>query len=184
MFLRDFLKDPVSIGAISQSSNTLARAMISNLVIEPGDCVVELGPGTGVFTRQIREKTNAYLGIERNPRFTQLLDRRFPELNFVNGRAEDGLYHYEEIGLPPPKVIVCGLPLAIWSAELQDPIINVVDSLMTPGCIFRTFQYAHSFAFPLAIRFRSKMNVLCGRCRRSPLVLRNLPPAFILTWSR
>ena len=183
-FLRDFIKDPVAIGAISESSAALARAMVDNLPIAPGDPVVELGPGTGVFTRQIREKTHAYLGIERNCRFTQLLYKRFPDLTFVNGLAEDGFEHYSGMGLPPPKAIVCGLPLAIWSHELQDSIIDELDSLMTPGCIFRTFQYAHSFGFPLAIRFRRKMNALLGPCQRSRIVLRNLPPAFILTWSR
>ncbi|NIR52804.1 hypothetical protein GWO43_29695 [candidate division KSB1 bacterium] len=184
IFLKDFIKDPVRIGAISESSAVLANAMINNLMIDSGDSVVELGPGTGVFTRQIRKKTNVYLGIERNPRFTQILKRRFPSLNFVNGLAEDGFEHHKETGLPPPKAIVCGLPLAIWPNDLQDPIISVLDDLMKPGCIFRTFQYAHSFILPPAIRFRRKMNELFGPCHRSRVILRNLPPAFILTWCR
>lgn len=184
LFLRDFLKDPVAIGAISESSKAMARAMMEDLKINFGDPVMEFGPGTGVFTKKIREKTNIYLGIERNLRFTQLLDRRFPDMKFVNGLAEDGFSHYKATGLPPPKVIICGLPLAIWVDELQDAIIENLENLMTPGCVFRTFQYAHSFAFPLAIRFRHKMNLLCGQYERSPIVLRNLPPAFILTWQR
>jgi len=182
--LKDFIKDPVGIGAISESSAALAREMIDDLPITPGDPVVELGPGTGVFTRQIHEKTGTYHGIERNPRFTRLLDQRFPDLTFVNGLAEDGFELYSGMGLPPPKVIVCGLPLAIWARDLQDCVIDEIDNLMTSGCIFRTFQYAHSFGFPLAIRFRRKMNALLGPCQRSRIVLRNLPPAFILTWFR
>ncbi len=183
-FLRDFIKDPVGVGAISGSSEALARAMVDSLQIAPGDPVIELGPGTGAFTEQIRMKTNVYLGIERSPRFTRILYKRFPDLRFVNGLAEDGFEHYSLMGLPPPKAIVSGLPLAIWSPELQDSVIAALDSLMTPGCTFRTFQYAHSFAFPLAIRFRREMNARFGPFQRSRIVLRNLPPAFILTWSR
>ncbi len=102
IFLRDFMKDPIRVGAISPSSSVLARAMINNIAIDPEDSVVELGPGTGAFTQQIREKTKVYLGIERNPRFTQILNRRFPDLNFVNGLAENGYHHHKDIGLPPP----------------------------------------------------------------------------------
>ncbi len=184
IFLKDFIKDPKGIGAISESSSVLAKAMIGNLGIRPGDSVVELGPGTGVFTEHIREKTDVYLGIERNPRFARILDSRFPDLNFVNGLAEDGYQHYRRIGLPPPRVIVCGLPLAIWSSQLQDPILHSLDRLMTTGSTFRTFQYAHSFAFPQAVRFRQKMNALFEPCQEVRLVMRNLPPAFILTWCR
>jgi len=184
IFLRAFMKDPIRVGAISPSSNVLARAMINNIAIDPEDSVVELGPGTGAFTQQICEKTKVYLGIERNPRFTQILNRRFPDLNFVNGLAENGYHHHKEIGLPPPKLVVCSLPVTMWSNELQDPIIDVLDNLMNPGCILRSFQYVHSFVTPPAIRFRREMNMLLGPCQRSCVVLRNLPPAFILTWRR
>lgn len=184
VFLKDFIKDPLKIGAIWESSDAMARAMIDDLAIGPEDAVMELGPGTGVFTRQIREKTKIYVGIEQSPEFTRILDRRFPDLNFINGLAEDGFDHYQELGFPPPKVIISGLPLAIWPNEQQDAIVKVLDNLMEPGCIFRTFLYVHSYVFSPAIRFRRKMNALCGPYYRSPIVLRNLPPAFILTWQR
>ena len=184
IFLKDFIKAPQKIGAIWQSSGAMARAIIADLMIGPEDAVVELGPGTGVFTRQIREKTRIYLGIEQNLTFTRILNRRFPDLNFINGLAEDGFHHYQELGFPSPRVIISGLPLAIWPGEQQDAVIEALDSLMEPGCIFRTFQYAHSYVFPPAIRFRRRMNALFGTHQRSPLVLRNLPPAFILTWRR
>ena len=184
LFLRDFIKDPIRIGAISESSIVLAKAMVNNLGIEPEDSVVEFGPGTGAFTKQIHKRTNRYLGIERHSGFTEILNRRFPDLNFVNGLAEDGFHHYQRTELPLPKVIICGLPLAIWPDELQDPIIETLDKLMTTGCTFRIYQYAHSFLFPPAIRFRQKMDDLLGPYHRSRVVLRNLPPAFILTWSR
>ncbi len=184
VFFRDFISAPVKIGAITQSSNVLAKAMIDNLALNPRATVIELGPGTGVLTEQIYEKTNNYLGIEQSPRFTQFLNRRFPELDFVNGLAEDGVYHYKNNGMSPPDVIICSLPLAGWSTETQDLILNTLDSLMQPGGIFRMFQYAHSYFFPGAIQFRRNMSALFGPHRRSSVVLWNLPPAFVLTWQR
>ena len=183
-FLKTFVQDPINIGAIFPSSNALAEAMIKNILIGPSDSILELGPGTGVFTQKILEKTNLYLGIERNPRFAKLLNKRFPELNIVNGLAEDGYDLYNETGLPSPRMIVCGLPLAIWSKQLQDQIIEVLDNLMEKGSVCRTFQYAHSFMVPPAVRFRNKMNNLFRPYQKSPVILQNFPPAFILTWHR
>jgi hypothetical protein len=56
--------------------------------------------------------------------------------------------------------------------------------MMKPGTVFRTFQYLHSWPLPAAIRFRNKMNRRFGPCRISRPIMRNLPPALVLSWSR
>ena len=184
MLVRDFLKDPANIGTITHSSAALAGAMTRNLSLSPDDVVIEFGPGTGAITDHIRRQTRSYLGIERNPRFTRMLKGRFPDLHFVNGLAEHSLGHHRDLGLAPPKAIVCGLPLSLLPARAQDSILESLGPLMPSGCTFRAYQYAHSFLFPPAIRFRRKMNAFLGQAQRSPLVLRNLPPAYVLTWRR
>jgi phosphatidylethanolamine/phosphatidyl-N-methylethanolamine N-methyltransferase len=184
LLVKDFLKDPANIGTISQSSSALAGAMTDNLCLQPTDVVVEFGPGTGAITAHIRRHTHNYLGIERNPRFTSMLQGRFPDLHFVNGLAENSSQHHLDLGLAPPKAIVCGLPLSLLPAQAQDSIIAALDPLMPSGCTFRAYQYAHSYLFPPAIRFRRKMNSFLGPAKPNRLVLRNLPPAYVLTWHR
>ena len=52
LFIRALIADPHRVAAIAPSSDTLARLMTSE--IAPSDRpVLELGPGTGVFTRAL-----------------------------------------------------------------------------------------------------------------------------------
>lgn len=56
---RRFLRHPTQVGAVCASSDALARMITEEVGIETAPVVVELGPGTGVFTREIlrwREK--------------------------------------------------------------------------------------------------------------------------------
>lgn len=186
-FLKAFLNDPGAIGAISPSSQALARAMIDDLDIEPGDGVLELGPGTGAFTGEIRRilgGPNDYLGVERDAGFARVLRERFPDLNIVNGLAEDASQCYEDGRLRRPKAILCGLPLSIQRRETLDSIVAVADELMDAGSEFRTFFYLHALPLPAAIYFRQRMDAVFGERTSSRVVLRNLPPASVLAWRR
>ncbi len=185
-FLRAFIKNPGSIGAIVPSAPELARAMVSNLQVGRGESVIELGPGTGSFTVEIRniltESAN-YLGIEREAGFVQLLERKFPDMRFVAASAEDAWMIHAREGLGPVKAIVSSLPFATIVTSVRMNIIDNVERLMNPGCVFRTFQYVHAYPLPSAIRFRREMEARFGPCHRSAAVLPNVPPAYVLTWT-
>ncbi len=185
-FLSAFLRHPARVGAIAPSSPQLARAMVRDLHLPAGGCVIEFGPGTGPFTAELANLTgpNAYLGIEREPRFVRVLENRFPQMRFVTGSAEDAVTLHAEAGLGPVRAVICGLPFASLPPSVQDGIVDALDQMLTPGCMFRTFQYVHAYGLPTAIRFRRRMRELFGRHHRSRPVLRNIPPAYVLTWQR
>ena len=84
----------------------------------------------------------------------------------------------------PTRAIICGLPFASLPLATQDAIIDSLEDLVPPGGLFRTFQYVHAYFLPAAVRFRRRMNRTFGPHHRSPAVLANLPPAYVLTWSR
>ncbi|MDP8214298.1 MAG: methyltransferase domain-containing protein [Candidatus Euphemobacter frigidus] len=186
-FLKVFLRNPVGIGAVAPSSRALAKEMVRDLKLNSGETILELGPGTGSFTTQINRiipDPKDYLGIEREPLFIQLLRKRFPDLDFVTAGAEDVRRIYEQAGLNPVKVIISSLPFAGVKSSVHDLIIENIYSLVTPGCIFRTFQYMHTYFLPSAVRFRRKMGSISSRYKRSRVILRNFPPAYVLTWTR
>jgi hypothetical protein len=54
---------------------------------------------------------------------------------------------------------------------------------MQQGCTFSTFQYAHGYYFPSAVKLRKFMYNRCGRAKKSPLIVKNVPPAYTLTWT-
>ena len=49
---------------------------------------------------------------------------------------------------------------------------------------FRTFQYVHAYGLKSARRFRAMMAEQFRTCKRSQPVLRNVPPAYILTYKK
>ena len=63
-FAGQMLRNPRSVGAVAPSSKRLARIMVAALGnLEPGSVILELGPGTGAFTRnyaKIGQKTQSY----------------------------------------------------------------------------------------------------------------------------
>jgi phospholipid N-methyltransferase len=186
-FLKAFIRNPAGIGAIVPSAPELARAMMDGIELGPGETVLELGPGTGAFTTHIREIipcADDYLGIELETRFVELLELRFPDLQFIGASAAEATSIHQESGLGPVKVIISSLPFASLMGSVRDAIIDNLEQLMNPGCLFRTFQYVHSYPMPSAIRFRRRMEARFGDCHRSRAVLPNLPPAYVLTWQR
>src|SRR3954467_1365757 len=93
---REFLRHPTRTGAVAPSSRRLAAAMVAGIGVERADHVVELGPGTGVFTEALlaRLKPGARLtAIELNPRLADDLARRFTGVEVVIGSAEDLTRH-------------------------------------------------------------------------------------------
>jgi phospholipid N-methyltransferase len=184
-FLRAFIKSPGKVGAIVPSAPELARAMMKGLDIGVGESILELGPGTGAFTLEIQNilhDSSSYLGIEREAGFVELLQYKFPEMRIVNASAEDAWMIHRDAGLGPVKVIISSLPFASIVASVRIKIINDIQQLMSPGCVFRTFQYVHAFPLPSAIKFRREMEMRFGPCERSAAVLPNVPPAYVLTW--
>lgn len=58
IFLKNFIKQPRQIGSIIPSSNKLSRKMVEQIDFEKAKYVIELGPGTGCYTRKnIRKET-------------------------------------------------------------------------------------------------------------------------------
>ena len=186
-FISRFLRNPVGVGAVCPSSRMLARAMTHGLDLSPGETIIELGPGTGAFTGCINSMLSDpedYLGIEQEGKFVEVLNNQFPDLRFITGRAEDTRQLHHNSGRNPVKIIISGVPFAGINDENQIKIVGELQHLMPVGSMFRTFQYLHTYFLPYSIRFRKRMDEFAPTFHRSTLVLRNIPPAFVLTWIR
>ena len=183
-FFTSFLRRPTSIGSVLPSSPALARALAGDLRVQRGDLVVEYGPGTGPMTRVIEAQLDgaAYLGIERDTSFCALLSQRFPGLSFHCGSVEHVVDILRERQLGRPKVIVSGLPFASLPAEVRARVVDGTAQVLAADGEFRTFQYVHAYNFASARRFRAAMAARLPHFERSRPVLRNVPPAYVLTY--
>lgn len=156
--------------------------------IHPDDhnIVLELGVGTGAITKFLRDivpSKASYLGLELDSNLVQTLNENYPDMNIICGNATDAYSIHKDSGLGKVRYLVCCLPFVSLPKEISQAVLVELQKFMDEGCELRIFQYAHGYYLPPAIKLREFMKNRYGKSRRSPLVLKNVPPAFTLTWS-
>ncbi len=180
-FFKALARNRRETGAIAPSGRFLARRMVEQLgELTPGEVIVELGPGTGPFTRHLlrRYPDHPLVAIEFCPELSGLLRRRYPAAKVVNGCASRIDTALAEHGYTPDQVggIVSGLPMLSLPNELRDSIFASIRDHLRPGRRYVQFTYSG-----LAWRdIHPSGFARCGRHR----VLVNLPPAVVITFER
>lgn len=185
-FLQAFLKNPLKVGAVAPSSPELTAEMLQGIEPDEDNIVLELGVGTGAIPKYLKDvipSRDAYLGIEIDKGLVKSLNRTFPTMNIIQGNAADAYSLHAESGLGKVRYVVCCLPFVFLPKEVSDSVLEEITKFMDEGCELRMFQYAHGYFLPPAVKLREYLKDRYGRTRRSPLVLKNFPPAFTLTWS-
>lgn len=170
------------MGAFWPSSSVLARRMVDGCDLHARQLVVELGPGTGAFTGLILERLrrqSRFLAIEINPLNAHELKRRFPRLEVYRDSAERLPIHLAAHGRQKADCIISGLAWGNMLPATQNRIFNAVLESLAPGGLFTTFAYVHARWLPTSLRFRQRLVRHFARVEITPIVWRNLPPAFI-----
>ena len=155
--------------------------------IEPTEdsIILELGVGTGALTKFISEivpNERCYLGIELDPNLAGRLEKEYSDLRIVCGDACAATAIHKESGLGKVGYVISSLPFVSLPSKVNEQIFLEVEKFMETGCMFRTFQYAHGYYLPAALRLREFMRDRYGFSERSKLVVKNVPPAYTLTW--
>jgi phosphatidylethanolamine/phosphatidyl-N-methylethanolamine N-methyltransferase len=176
-FLKQFLSKPFGIGSITPSGKQLAKLMVSNLQVEEGDLVVELGPGTGVFTTELLRQgvpaSNIIL-VEFNPGFALFLRKEFPNLRIIEGDASNLPQLLKTIGIDKVKRIVSGIPMRSLKPSMRNAITQgIAESLVQNGVVV---QFTYALVAPLA-KIQSLQFGLSGH--KVANAMQNMPPAFI-----
>jgi phosphatidylethanolamine/phosphatidyl-N-methylethanolamine N-methyltransferase len=185
-FLQAFLKNPLKVGAIAPSSPELATEMLQGIQPDDHNIVLELGVGTGAITKFLRDivpSKASYLGLELDSDLVTTLNQKYPDMNIICGNAAEAYSIHKESGLGKVRYVVCCLPFVSLPKEISESVLMEIQKFMDEGCELRIFQYAHGYYLPPAIKLRELLKNRYGKSRRSPLILKNVPPAFTLTWS-
>jgi phospholipid N-methyltransferase len=178
-FIRSWLEDPFSVGALAPSSRRLAKLMTRDVF--PGARVVELGPGTGTLTREILARgvnQPDLLLLERCPGFADLLEREFPSVSVVRGDAT-----LPQERLAPHRgaidFVISGLPLVLFSRAQKARLLERSFELLREQGTF--YQFTYGGRCPLDRR-QLEGHGLTARC--VGFVARNVPPAFVYRIAR
>jgi len=183
-FLGRFLLKPVTQASAVPSSPHLVAALLEHMELEQASVVVELGPGTGVATKEILPllaEEASFLVIEKDKSWVKLLGKRYPGIDLVCGDAAELGQLVEERGLEAVDAVVSGLPFAFFGEELQVAIIDAVATVLRPGGRFSTFTYIHSRDLPRAKRFKTLLESRFSTVEVSDPIWRNTPPAVVYT---
>lgn len=146
-FIKQFWKDKKTIGSVRPSSASLAKKMLQNIDFNTDKVIVELGPGTGVFTHKIIEKMSEdakFLVFELNKTFIRNLRKEIKDerVILINDSAENIAVYLQKYNLNKADVIISSLPLSNFSQELRETLVlNSLKSLRTFGR-FIQFQYS------------------------------------------
>ena len=174
-FLAAWLAQPRQTASVTPSSRFLARLMVRD--IDPaGGRVLELGGGTGVFTRAI---LNTGLPVENlevveiNPTFVRSLVRQFPGVDVIQHRAETISRHVGGSGGSYQR-IVSGLPLLAMSQPTQRAILHEAFSLLAPDGVF--VQFTYSAVSPISRKVLDSLGLVAERAGQT---VRNFPPATV-----
>ena len=184
-FLQAFVKNPLKVGAIAPSSTDLARKMLDGIAPNEDNIILELGVGTGAITKHLRQilpNEDSYLGIELDKGLVKHLRKSYPGLNFSYGNALEAGEIHARSGLGKVGAVICCLPFVTMPNEIGENILDEISVFMDKGCLFRTFQYAHGYYMPSAIKLREFMRKRYGKSKRSQMIVKNVPPAYTLTW--
>lgn len=185
--LQTFVRQPFRTGTVVPSSRELAELMTEDMGLATADTVVELGAGTGPFTRIIAEhvKPDALvLVFEIDAALAGQLQPRVPRVRVVNDSAEHLSLHLRAAGRDAADAILSGLPWANFSRELQERLLRAVVLGLRPGGRFATFAYVPAAQLPPGRRFRALLESCFARVETTRVVYWNFPPAFVYRCQR
>lgn len=171
-WLIKFYRNPVGVGSVAPSSNSLGRLMARD--IGPDFTVLELGPGTGALTAHVLSKLKSpqqLTLVESDAEFARICGNRFPEVDVRHMDAETLLKNQ------PLRydAIVSGIPFAALPAKTRQRMFELVKQSLKPGGIFVMFQYS--------LTSHGELKKLFGNVKTG-FTPWNIPPAFAYTAKR
>lgn len=179
-FFKAWWEKPLQIAALTPSGAALAQLMTRELLPGAGK-ILELGPGTGVFTRAIlargiREE-NITL-IEYEEVFAQLLSLRFPDATVLQMDAST-LTSDMRFRQGRFDAVISGLPLLSMGPRRILRLLTGSFCALGPGGMFYQFTYG-----PFCPISRKILDRLGLKATRLGGTVANLPPASVYRISR
>jgi phosphatidylethanolamine/phosphatidyl-N-methylethanolamine N-methyltransferase len=174
-FVRAWLADPLRLGAVAPSSPALAELITSE--ITPASApVIELGPGTGVFTKALLGRgvpEEQLVLVESNAEFARILASRFPTAQ-VLGMDAAKLRQVDLFNGGRAGAVVSGLPLRTMPREKIGATLDGAFGHLRPDGAF--YQFTYGLRCPVPRVMLERLGLEATRLGRT---LANVPPAAV-----
>jgi phospholipid N-methyltransferase len=176
-FFYSFIQSPKRIGSVIPSSSYLAKEMFRSINFAEIKSIIELGAGTGVFTKLIAENIPASakgLIFEQDPIMQNKLKEKYPNLNFYSNALEMTNI-VKTLDEPYVDVVISSLPFANFSREIRTQIAQDIYKVLKPNGKLVAFQYSR--------QMKHTFQSLFGHVSTSFVPL-NIPPAFVFNCNK
>ncbi len=180
-FIKQFFKDKKMVGAVAPSTRFLCEKMLANIDFSTAKTIIELGPGTGVFTDVIMARMSAdakLIALELNDNFYDTLSKRIndPRVQIIHDSAELVQNYLDKIE-PNLKadVIISSLPLMVFPEDLRNNVVNTAYDALKKNGKYIQFQYSLQSKKLLESIYKSVT---------VKFTVKNFPPAFVYTCTK
>ncbi len=174
-FARAWASHPLRVGAVSPSSRSLARLITSEITAASAP-VLELGPGTGVFTRALLGcglREDQLILVECDALFVRLLEREYPDAWVVKLDAAR-MHQLNVLSGEPAGAAISGLPLLSMSMRDRIAVLQFAFRHMRPGASFYQLTYGLRCPVPRPVLERFGL-----KATRVGSTFLNAPPATV-----
>ena len=184
LFFRQWVRAPLSTASVVPSSRFLAEKMVAEVPYNARQ-VIELGAGTGVFTKLLVARgtpLEQIMVVELNSVMAEKLTADFSTVHVVNGDATNLRKIVEQTpNFKPGQVgaVVSGLGFLNMPNAIVQSIVAAAFDVLAPGAPFVQFTYGPKS--PIA---RPIVQALKLKVRRASFTLRNFPPASVYVYTR
>ena len=181
-FFNQFRKDMFNTGAIAPSSKSLANYITNIINLSEKKSVVELGSGTGVFTKEIARKlskTSTFFALELSEYFANQTRQNCPDTTVYQDDAINIQKYLNKNDKENSDCVISGLPWSCFSETKQQELINSIYNSLEDGGEFLTFAYIQSSFLPQGIKFKKLLEEKFKVTIQTKTVWTNLPPAFV-----
>jgi phospholipid N-methyltransferase len=167
------------IASVTPTSIYGVRRVCEKIDFAAPRVLVEFGPGTGVFTRYLLERTRPearFVLIERNRNFAAILRSKFrnPRVTVINDSAENVVAILKGSGALPADYILSGIPFSFFPPELRRRIVSATYAALRAGGKFLAYQTFYQSPAHLRVPLEARFGSI-----RVEYEMRNIPPLAI-----
>ncbi|MDI5929208.1 rRNA adenine N-6-methyltransferase family protein [Rhizobium leguminosarum] len=180
LFFRAWLSAPLRVASVTPSGRALSSLITTEISADTGT-VIELGPGTGVFTEALLHRgvseENLVL-VEYGSEFASQLSDRFPAAKTVQMDAA----HLRKLPIPasaPVGAVVSGLPLLSMPLRKVNAILEGAFAHLRHDGAF--YQFIYGPRCPIA---RPLLDRLGLKATHVGWTFANIPPAAVYRITR
>lgn len=179
LFLKRLFRNPKALGAVIPSSLALANFICRHVEANEDTYVVEIGAGTGRFTRSLLQygvNPSRLFVVEVDPELCAFLKEHFPQVSVIHGDAQNLVNILPSHVVGKVSTVISGIPLINLSASVQADIANACFAILKSNGQMLQFTYG-----PVSPLSTQKLGLYKKRLGH---VFWNFPPAVIWAYKR